>query len=109
KRDEMVAAIDRVSVMSDDRTHLVKMHFEGDGLQISANTPDVGRAQEEVSVNFEGQVLDVAVNVRYMVDVLQRMPAEDINLEMTGPLKPLIIKGVGDENFKYLLMPVQAK
>ncbi len=56
KRDELISAIERVSVMSDDRTHLIKLHFEGDTLQITANTPDVGRAQEEVSITFEGQV-----------------------------------------------------
>jgi DNA polymerase-3 subunit beta len=109
EREEMVAAVERVSVMSDDRTHLIKMHFEGQTLQISANTPDVGKAVEEVPVRFEGQVIDIAVNVRYLLDVLQRLQSKEMQLEMTGPLKPLIIKGAGDENYKYLLMPVQAK
>lgn len=108
-REEMVSAIDRVAVMSDDRTHLIKMHFEGETLQVTANTPDLGRAQEEVSMTFEGQVLDVAVNVRYLLDVLQRLGQEDVSFEMTGSLKPIIIKGVGDDNYRYLLMPVQSK
>jgi DNA polymerase-3 subunit beta len=109
KRDEVVGAIERVAVMSDDRTHLIKLHFEADMVQISANTPDVGRAQEEVSIGLEGETIDVAVNVRYLTDVLQRLGVDEVKLEMTGPLKPLIIKGIGDENYKYLLMPVQAK
>jgi DNA polymerase III subunit beta len=109
KREELMQAIDRVAVMSDDRTHLVKLHFEGDNVQISANTPDVGKAQEEVSIEYLGDTLDVAVNVRYLTDVLQRLSVDDIKLEMTGSLKPLIIKGAGDESYKYLLMPVQAK
>ncbi len=109
KRDEVVGAIERVAVMSDDRTHLIKLHFEADMVQISANTPDVGRAQEEVSIGLEGETIDVAVNVRYLTDVFQRLGVDEVKLEMTGPLKPLIIKGIGDENYKYLLMPVQAK
>jgi DNA polymerase III subunit beta len=109
KRDELMQAIDRVAVMSDDRTHLVKLHFEAENVQISANTPDVGKAQEEVSITYEGDSLDVAVNVRYLTDVLQRLNVDEIKLEMTGALKPLIIKGLGDESYKYLLMPVQAK
>jgi DNA polymerase III subunit beta len=108
-RNEINSAIERVAVMSDERTHLVKMHFEGETLQVSANTPDVGRAQEEVSMRFEGQVIDVAVNVKYISDVLQRLTADEVQLEMTGPLKPLILKPTDDENYKYLLMPVQAK
>ena len=109
KRDELMQAIDRVAIMSDDRTHLVKLHFEAENVQISANTPDVGKAQEEVSITYEGDSLDVAVNVRYLTDVLQRLNVDEIKLEMTGALKPLIIKGLGDESYKYLLMPVQAK
>ncbi|MBS1990595.1 MAG: DNA polymerase III subunit beta [Cyanobacteria bacterium SZAS LIN-3] len=109
KREELMQAIDRVAVMSDDRTHLVKLHFEAENVQISANTPDVGKAQEEVSIEFQGEPLDVAVNVRYLTDVLQRLSLDEIKLEMTGALKPLIIKGAGDDSYKYLLMPVQAK
>ncbi len=108
-REEIMSAIERVAVMSDDRTHLVKMHFEGETLQITANTPDVGKAQEEVTMKFEGQVLDVAVNVRYLSEVLQRLGTDEVGLEMTGMLKPIILKGINDDNYKYLLMPVQSK
>lgn len=109
KREEMLAAVERVAVMSDERTNLIKMHFEADMVQISSNTPDLGKAQEEVQCQFEGQVLDIAVNVRYVHDVLQKLNAEAVRLEMTGALKPLIFKGEGEENYKYLLMPVQAR
>lgn len=109
KREELLAAVERVAVMSDERTNLIKLHFEAESVQVSSNTPDVGRAQEEVSSKFEGQVLDIAVNVRYVLDVLQKLSASDVRLEMTGPLKPLIFKGEGEDNYKYLLMPVQAR
>ncbi len=109
KREELMKSIDRVAVMSDDRTHLVKMHFQHETLQITANTPDVGRAQEELSIEYEGEELDVAVNVKYMVDVLQRLNLEELRLEMLGSLKPLIMRSPEDDNYKYLLMPVQAK
>lgn len=109
KREDVLSAVERVAVMSDERTNLIKMHFEGDCVQISSNTPDLGKAQEEVPCQFEGQVLDIAVNVRYVLDVLQKLNAESVRLEMTGPLKPLIFKGDADDNYKYLLMPVQAR
>lgn len=108
-REEMMKAIERVAIMSDDRTHLAKLHFEDQTVHVSANTPDIGKAQEEVGIQYEGQVLDIAVNVKYFLDVLQRLVSDEVRLEMLGSLKPLILKGVGDECYKYLLMPVQAK
>jgi DNA polymerase III subunit beta len=109
KRDEMLAAVERVAVMSDERTNLIKLHFEAETIQVSSNTPDVGKAQEEVSGQMEGPVLDIAVNVRYVLDVLQKLTTASVRLEMTGPLKPLIFKGETEDNYKYLLMPVQAR
>jgi DNA polymerase-3 subunit beta len=109
KRDEMLSAVERVAVMSDERTNLIKLHFEADTIQVSSNTPDVGKAQEEVAGHLDGQVLDIAVNVRYVLDVLQKLNSPEVRLEMTGPLKPLIFKGETEDNYKYLLMPVQAR
>lgn len=109
KREEMLSAVERVAVMSDERTNLIKMHFEGESVQITSNTPDVGKAQEEVACHFEGQPLDIAVNVRYVLDVLQKLNSDEVRLEMTGPLKPLIFKAESEDNYKYLLMPVQAR
>lgn len=109
KRDEMLSAVERAAVMSDERTNLIKLHFEPEMVQISSNTPDVGKAQEEVGSKLEGQVIDIAVNVRYVLDVLQKLSSDEVRLEMTGPLKPLIFKGETEDNYKYLLMPVQAR
>ncbi len=108
-REELITSLDRAAVMADERKHLIRLHFEGDTAQITANTPDFGGAQDEVSMKFEGQVLDVAVNARYLLDVLRCLSASQIQIEMTGALQPLIVKEVGSENYKYLLMPVQLK
>lgn len=109
KREELLAAVDRAAVMSDDRTNLIKFQFDKESVQVSSNTPDVGRAQEEIGAILEGQPLEIAVNVRYVQDVLQKLSSEEIRLEMTGALKPLIFRGESEDNYKYLLMPVQSR
>ncbi len=108
-REELIASLDRASVMADEKKHLIRLHFESDLMQITANTPDFGGAQDEVPMKFEGQVLDVAVNARYLIDVLRCLNSHQIQIEMTGTLQPLIVKEVGSESYKYLLMPVQLK
>jgi DNA polymerase-3 subunit beta len=107
--DALITALDRVAVMADERKHLIRLHFEGEVMQITANTPDFGRAQDEVPMKFEGQVLDVAVNVRYLLDVLRCINSAEVQIEMTAPLQPLIVKELDSDSYKYLLMPVQLK
>ena len=70
-RQELITTLDRVAVMADEKKHLIKLHFENESMQITANTPDFGRAEDEVPMKFEGQVLDMVVNVRYFLDVLR--------------------------------------
>lgn len=95
--------------MADEKKHLIRLHFEGEAMQITANTPDFGAAQDEVSMKFEGQVIDVAVNSRYLLDVLRCLNSPQIEIEMTGSLQPLIVKEAASDSYKYLLMPVQLK
>ncbi len=70
-RQELISTLDRVAVMADEKKHLIKLHFEGESMQITAHTPDFGRAEDEVPMKFDGQVLDMVINVRYFLDVLR--------------------------------------
>ena len=108
-RQELSASLDRVAVMADEKKHLIRFHFEGETMQITANTPDFGHAQDEVQMKFEGQVLDIAVNVRYLLDVLRSANSQEVTIEMNGTLQPMIIKEKDSESYKYLLMPVELK
>ncbi len=43
--------------MADERKHLIRLHFESETMQITANTPDYGGAQDEIHTKFEGRYL----------------------------------------------------
>jgi DNA polymerase III subunit beta len=108
-RQELITTLDRVAVMADEKKHLIKLHFENESMQITANTPDFGKAEDEVPMKFDGQVLDIVVNVRYLLDVLRAVSSNEIVIEMNGSLQPMIVKEKDKENYKYLLMPVELR
>lgn len=108
-RQALISTLDRVAVMADEKKHLIKLHFEGEAMQITAHTPDFGKAEDEVAMKLDGQVLDMVVNVRYLIDVLRAINSSEIVTEMNGSLQPLIVKEKDKENYKYLLMPVELR
>jgi DNA polymerase-3 subunit beta len=108
-RQELISTLDRVAVMADEKKHLIRLHFEGEAMQITANTPDFGKAEDEAPMKFEGQVLDMVVNVRYFLEVLKAVNSSEIVTEMNGSLQPMIVKEKDKENYKYLLMPVELR
>jgi len=107
-RSELLRAIDYVSIMSDSRTHLVRMRFQGEDLRIAANTPDVGKSKEEIGVKLEGGELEIALNVRYLIDGLKGVSTEEVRFELNGPTSPVVIHGIDDDKYRYLVMPAKA-
>jgi DNA polymerase-3 subunit beta len=67
----------------------------------------LGKVREEVSINLQGDGIQIAFNSRYLLDVLKNMEEDDINIEMTSSVSPCVIKGKNMNNAKYLVLPVR--
>ena len=64
---ELTEAIKRVALVA-DRGAQVRMEFSGEVLRLSAGADDVGRAEEDVPVEFSGEPLTIAFNPTYLTD-----------------------------------------
>ncbi|MFQ6132159.1 MAG: DNA polymerase III subunit beta [Armatimonadota bacterium] len=93
-------------VAREDANRVVLAASEG-LLTITADSQDVGRGQEEVEIDLEGEALEIAFNGRYLLDVLAVMEAENAEIELTGALNPGTIRPQDDANYTYVLMPMQ--
>lgn len=118
---ELTEAIKRVALVA-DRGAQVRMEF-GDGmLRLSANTDNVGRAEEDLPVEFAGEPLTIAFNPSYLTDGLNSLHSERVWLGFTNPSRPAVLCPIGDEvqmpsgsgpfpahqgDYVYLLMPVR--
>jgi DNA polymerase-3 subunit beta len=112
-RNQLLSSIDRVSLMCKDDLSAVKMVYTGDEgsssgfLTISANTPEVGQATEDIPVSMQGYAdITVALRARYLRDVLRVLEGEEVSLGYTSFKHPIEVKDETDPNFTYLVMPV---
>lgn len=62
---ELVEAIKRVALVA-DRGAQIRLEFEPGLLRLSAGADDVGRAEEELEVEFVGEPLTIAFNPTYL-------------------------------------------
>ena len=76
-------------------------------LEVLAITQDVGKANETMQAQYEGEDLVVAFNPTYLIDGIEAAAGDDITLETADAVKPALLRAVGDEQFLYLLMPVR--
>jgi len=71
----------------------------------SQNT-DVGENTTKINAVLEGEPIDISFNQKYITDCFQSIPQDSTTFYFTGKNKPLLIKGVGETDFLYLVMPI---
>ena len=102
----MMEAIRRVKILAQDSTP-VKLALGGDTVQLTAITQDVGNAAEEIDASYDGAEMTVAFNPDYLAAGIDAIDADDVTLATLDPMKPAVLRGAGQEDYLYLLMPVR--
>ncbi len=89
---ELTDAIKRVALVA-DRGAQVRMEF-GDGvLHLSAGADDVGRAEEDLPVEFAGEPLTIAFNPpTYLTDGLGSLHSDRVTFGFTTPSRPAVLR-----------------
>jgi DNA polymerase-3 subunit beta len=111
-RRAFTAALERVAVLADQHNNVVKLAADpGRGrVTIRADAQDVGSGSEDLAAEIEGEEIEVAFNVRYLLDGLKVMTADRVALHCNAPTSPAVLAPVGeDDSFTYLVMPVQIR
>ena len=111
-RRAFISALERIAVLADQHNNVVKVSSNSTSqlLQISADAQDVGSGSELLSAEFTGDAVQIAFNVRYVLDGLKVMDSDRIVLRCNAPTTPAIISPKDDDiGFTYLVMPVQIR
>ena len=111
ERRELIAALERMAVFAEQKNNILKFKVSTDDqtLEIEAEAPDVGGGQESLPVQFSGENIDIAFNVKYLLDALRVFNSAEIRLQMNGQTQPAVMEPLGVERVRYLVMPVQIR
>jgi DNA polymerase III subunit beta len=105
-RDALLEALRRVKILAQDATP-VRLTLGADTLQLTAITQDVGNATEEIDAVYEGVEMTVAFNPEYLAAGVEAVEGDEVTLSTLDPMKPAVLRGVGHDEYLYLLMPVR--
>ena len=103
----LLSVCKRVATMANPKLPGVKIEATGEILKMSSSTPEYGEAYEEMQIRKEGDDVEVALNVRYLMDALRVIQTEEMIVGIEAPLKPMLIKPVCDNGYLYVLMPMK--
>jgi DNA polymerase-3 subunit beta len=104
-REELLHALRRAEIMTSEKQNSVKLTFTKNNLSITANTPEVGEAQESIAINYKGKDLAVAFNPGYLLEPLNALVDDEVYLELIDELSPGVLKINGP--VLYVVMPMR--
>ncbi len=106
-KQDLINALKISLVFSDNFNQLTfKASPKAKIFELEAKNTSVGESSDMVDAALEGEDLSINVNHRYFTDCFQSITTDSVSLEFGGQAKPIIVRGVGDTSFLYLVMPM---
>lgn len=106
-KNSFSAALKTASIFSGKLNEInIGVDPESESMTISTSSSESGEHTGKIKANTTGKKLKMSFNHRYIFDCLQYIPSKEIILRFSGEEKPLIISGVDDNSFRYLVMPM---
>ena len=107
---DLAASIERVGlIVSEKYKSPVRCVFSDQVLLLKTNTT-IGAAEDRCSIAGNGNELEIGFNVRYLADALRVIPSEEVVLELTNGLSPIVLTPAEEKyDYSYMVLPVRIK
>ena len=102
---DLQQAVIEGALLGDRESHAVRFSFKGNKLTLSSRSPDVGEAQAEIEVKYEGGDLDIAFNPDYVLDVLKALGGGEIKFKLKESSTAALMDP--GNNYSYVVMSVE--
>jgi len=106
---DLTSSIERVGlIVSEKYKSPVRCVFSDQVVLLKTHTT-IGAAEDRCTLAGDGKELEIGFNVRYLCDALRAVPSEEVVLELTNGLSPIVLTPVeGDKyDFSYMVLPVR--
>ena len=108
---DFAQAIRRVAITADRITSQIKLGVESGRMELSARGTEGSQAEDEISVSYEGDAMEIGFNYSYLQDILKNIKSDSIILSLNDSQSAALIKPVDDEGAETgvlcLLMPLR--
>lgn len=110
-RRQVISALERIAVLADQKNSIVKLSLNSvvQELVLSVDAQDVGSGREAIAAQISGDDLEIAFNVKYLLEGLKALNTTEIQMQFNTATSPSILTPVGGVKMTYLVMPVQVR
>lgn len=108
---QLISSLERVAIMVNEKTSIVRFEFSEKKLVLKADTPDSGASEDEFDIDYpiEEEELKIAFNYRYVLDSLKNMDTTEVKIGLNSSLSATVLKPNNEDDYVCLIMPVQIR
>lgn len=106
-RELLLGALARVAILTSDKFKGVRLILSPDQLRISSTNAEQEEAQEDIAIEYQGELLDIGFNVQYLIEVLTTLHADAICLSLLDQNSSALLTTSTDPEFRYVVMPMR--
>lgn len=106
---QLISSLERVAIMVNEKTSIVKFEFKDNKLILTADTPDSGTSEDEFDVEYAAEELKIAFNYKYVLDSLKNMETAEVKIGLNTGLSATVLRPNNEEDYVCLIMPVQIR
>ena len=106
---QLISSLERVAIMVNERTSIIKFEFKDNKLILTADTPDSGASEDEFDIEYAHEELKIAFNYKYVLDSLKNMETTEVKIGLNTPLSATVLKPNNEDDYICLIMPVQIR
>lgn len=106
-REELKQALTRASILSNEKYRGIRLTLSDGNLKVLANNPEQEEAEEEISVDYHGEGLEIGFNVSYLLDVLGALRDRNVKLSMSDSNSSALMQEAESADALYVVMPMR--
>jgi DNA polymerase-3 subunit beta len=106
-REAFTSALKRVAVMAPEKVHSVKLSFEGNRLDVSTTSPDLGEASDSLEIEYAGEPLKIGFNGKYLQEAVAGVSEDRLLIEMKDDVSQAVIRPEAEASFLAIIMPMR--
>ena len=108
RRDEMLDALRRVSLMVEKKSHRIYLGISSGKMAVYSEESEIGTVEDEIPCKYDGEEITIALNYRYLEEPFKAMTEEEIRIRFSGATKAITIEPVPEKDFFHIVMPMQS-
>lgn len=106
-RLELKQAFGRTAILSNEKYRGVRLLLSDGSLTIVANNPEQEEAEEQVTVDYTGESLEVGFNVSYLQDVTNVISNDNVKITLSDANSSALLEEPENSDSLYVVMPMR--